>query len=175
MTRDWLFGSVKIGLIVWGGISLFALPFAGLFIAEWIRGSEAREEIAIATTAAVPLDTMALPRMRPHEPLVTGSISRQYDELKPAIPRPIRASLGRDLLADSAAVMACEDGVREGLALPNELSRVISSTKVDRAPGEHALVSFAFDTLNGFGFPQTLTAHCVFDGRRLARLEIEPR
>ena len=175
MTRDWLFGSVKIGLIVWGGTSLFALPFAGLLIAEWIRGSAPNEHIAIVTTAAVPLDTTALPRMRPHEPLVTGSISRTYDNPDPVFPRPIKVTLRRDLLADGAAVMACEDGVREGLALPNELSRVISSTKVDRAPGEYALVSFVFDTLNGFGFPQTLTAHCVFDGRRLARLEIEPR
>jgi hypothetical protein len=78
-------------------------------------------------------------------------------------------------LSDSEAIGACENKVRLGLAQPGSLARLSASTAVARAPGGGPVVSFAFDARNGFGFPMTMRARCVFEEHEIARLEVAPR
>jgi hypothetical protein len=78
-------------------------------------------------------------------------------------------------LSEQEVVRACEDKVRGGLAVPRSLDRLPPSTDVHQTFGGAALVTFDFNALNGFGFPLTLRAQCVFDQSRIARLEVQPR
>ena len=78
-------------------------------------------------------------------------------------------------LTDAQAIRDCEDKVRRGLAQPASLSRLTSSTGIDRVPGGDAIVTFDFNALNGLGFPLAMQAQCVFSESQLARLEVAPR
>lgn len=187
---EWL----RLAAVASGAVLLFLMPIATL---AWLsRTLPPAEGIAASTPrlqrVAFGARTPDLPRPRPAEPVHTGSIGRteaptiQVSSVLPPVDVPIAdrpsaaegwtpaADLNEDL-PDAAAVSACEDRVREGLPLPTELFRVVASTEVYRAPGEDAVVVFDFDTFNGLRFPLSLEAHCVFDGRRLARLEVQPR
>jgi hypothetical protein len=79
------------------------------------------------------------------------------------------------LLGDAEAIHACEEGLRAGLPIPSSLQRIAATTGVYRAPGDDAVVTFDFEAVNGFGYPLALQAHCVFDGYRLADLDMVPR
>jgi hypothetical protein len=137
--------------------------------------------------------TARLPRPRPSEPIVTGSIGRSPEfqsdlaSLIAAATPPHkgegrgraaadasgRAASARPL-TDAEAVDACERKVRAGLAVPSSLSRP-SSAAVFRAPSGDPVVSFDADAVNGLGFPLSLSVQCVFADRRLARMETQPR
>lgn len=132
--------------------------------------AEPPTEIAARSTEPVPL-----PRQRPREPIVTGSVA-------PLPVAPVGDPVGELLdmieperLADLDAVHACEDKVRNGLPRPWSLTRRHASTDVSRAPGDNPVVSFDFDALSGFGYPLSMQVQCVFDDRRIARLEMAPR
>lgn len=197
MDRNFLFGCLKIGLTAWRAIFMFALPvvaYVYLLSAQKPAGPEQAEVAAPPEIVLAAPASPDLPRARPDrptlaDPIVTGSIARREPPAAAVAPRPRLASLlpslpetgpglppsSRARLADAAAIAACEDKVREGLPLPNELMRLAASTQVYRAPGDSAVVLFAFDTFNGLRFPLSMQVQCVFDGDRLARLEVSSR
>lgn len=120
-------------------------------------------------------------RSNPENPLVVwvqcGNGTRFYLDrarlegeatAQPALPRPLD-------LSDTEAVRACEDKVRLGLPVPASLARLLSTTWIDRAPGNDPVVTFDLDALNGLGFPLALRVQCVFDDHRIARLHVDPR
>ena len=194
MDRSTFLGWIRLGTVLSGAACLFLLPIVTLV---WLsRDLSPAEGPTIETPrlqrVALVQSRPDLPRPRPIEPIYTGSIDRaeppvvQVSAVLPPVEVPISeqppadagwrpAAPSRDPLADQAAVLACEDSVREGLPLPTEFFRITASTEVYRAPGEDAVVVFSFDTFNGLRFPLSLEAHCVFDGTRLARLEVQPR
>lgn len=191
MDRFAFLGWMRLATVLSGALCLFLLPIAGLV---WLsRDLAPPQGSVIAPPGPETVDLASLlpdlPRPRPIEPLYTGSIGRGADPVVQSGLRPasvIGGEFGVDGgwrpakrrsagLPDEAAVTACEDSVREGLPLPTELFRVVASTAVYRAPGEDAVVVFAFDTFNGLRFPLSLQVQCVFDGMRLARLEVSPR
>jgi hypothetical protein len=130
-------------------------------------------EAAASGTEAVPL-----PRQRPREPVVTGSVAPRPALRAAAAGDPVGDLLEQiepERLADLDAVHACEDKVRNGLPRPWSLTRRQASTDVSRAPGDNPVVSFDFDALSGFGYPLWMQVQCVFEDRGIARLEMAPR
>lgn len=233
-------------LTAWGGASLAGLLGVALIYAAG-GSAEGPPDIALAAEAIAPAGPLEVtptpvalaaatpavenapvrmarvPRARPDEPMITGSIrpviepaeepvasgwpsggglvelKRRYDlrkqeaslpEVANAGPASDRAAL--DILAaggsvtagppprvaslgDADAVRACEDNLRTGLPAPASYSRIFPSTGVYRAPGDDAVVTFDFHSVNGFGQPMALQVQCVFQGDTLARLDIVPR
>jgi hypothetical protein len=79
-------------------------------------------------------------------------------------------------MSDREAIGACEEKLKLGLAVPSSFQRLQPSTGIFRDSGEDVVVTFDFDALNGLGFPLTMQARCLLDGRQeIARLEVTPR
>jgi hypothetical protein len=125
--------------------------------------------IVCANGTSAYMDEAEIETIRPRvEPLsLDAALGRQRPEPEP----PDRAKR----LSDMEAIAACEENVRLGLPKPHSLSRIAASTGVDRAPGENAVVRFDFGATNGLGFPLALRVLCVFDAKKLARLQVSAR
>lgn len=200
-------GLAKAALMIWGGVSLLAIPVgAALYMQGWAGAGAGDASNTQRTAEMAPVADPRLPRARPHEPIVTGSIRATTPASEQAEPPPATnrrsMSVPRGLddlgvlagalaslantpakvdqprtarLTDGQAIRACEDKVRSGLPYPTSLKRLVSSTDVYRAAGDDAVVTFDFDTVNGFGFPLALQANCAIGDREIARLEVSPR
>jgi hypothetical protein len=125
--------------------------------------------IACANGTSAYMDEAEIEAIRPPvEPLsLAAALRRETPEAEPAD--------HAKRLSDADAIAACEENVRRGLPKPESLHRIAASTGVDRAPGENALVRFDFGATNGLGFPLALRVLCVFDAKKLARLQVSAR
>ena len=88
---------------------------------------------------------------------------------------PVFAGTALKQLSDSSAIRICDEHVRIGLPFPTSLRRDPRSTNIHRGTSGDSVVEFEFNAMNGFGFPLTFQAQCVFAGQELARLELTPR
>lgn len=175
----------SVGRVAAAPPAIASAPPPGRSVAEARRAEELRKNAMVLASSwadcgdgveSEVLGSPGAPGDRIVISIQCGNGTRFYlDEDEIELNRPRAAESQTARLADEDAIAACEEKLKFGLPIPSSFSRLSTSTGVDRAPGDDAVVTFDFDAKNGLGFPLAMQVQCLFQERELARLEVSPR